>query len=99
MAIIEIQEQTEAEVFAASGLVCPNGCPTGTGWTYFEEVSTSRAVWVGRVEDAEAEDKGELAVIVETESEVFWECSENERFECDGCNFVMSADEVKHDWD
>jgi hypothetical protein len=99
MAIIEIQEQTEAEVFAASGLVCPNGCPVGTGWTYCQEVCTSHVVRVGRVEDAEEENKGELTVIVDKESEVWWDYTSDEHFECNGCDFVMSAEDVTHDWD
>ena len=99
MTIIGIQEKTDDEVFAAAGLVCPNDCPAGTGWTYFELVHTSRPVWVGRVEDAEEAEKGELVVIASSDSEVFWECSENEQFVCDGCNFVVPAADVTHDWE
>lgn len=81
---------TEAEAFESAGLVCPNDCPAGTGWTFSEMAVLKRNV-------SFREDRnGRAAVLVESNARQSY--GEDGCFECDGCDCSVLSGDVTYDW-
>jgi len=92
MAVVEFAEgQSEAKTFEDAGLVCPNDCPVGTGWTFCEMAVLKRNVNFGEDRD------GEAAVLVDSNARQSY--GEDGSFECNGCSFTVSEAAVTFDWD
>jgi hypothetical protein len=82
-------ERTEAEMFAAAGLVCPNGCAPGTGWTFHRTELVDVAYRVGHNKFGM-----EILYDVSESDKRYVEDDGEARYECDGCDFELPECEI-----